>query len=243
VADRGEDAPAGEATEGTPAGEHAGDAAVDRDGPGLVRWIARGVAIAVAVAFVALLAYGLATKGSDTRIDDALADGRPIAAPAFDLDVLQRGDVPGHSRLAAALADDRLSLRELRGSPVVLNFWASWCVPCREESPDLQRQWRASRAAGVVVLGLDMQDITDDARDFIREFRLTYPMVREGGNGTARRYGTTGIPETFFISPAGQVVGHVIGVASPDQLRLGVRAARAGRPLGVEEGGEQRTGP
>lgn len=208
-----------------------------------LRWFGRAVAIAVAVSFVALLAYGLATKSDDTRIDDALADGRPIAAPAFDLDVLQRGDAPAGSRLAAALADGKLSLRELRGSPVVLNFWASWCVPCREESPDLQRQWRATRAAGVVVLGLDMQDITGDARDFIREFRLTYPMVREGGNATARRYGTTGIPETFFISAAGQVVGHVIGVASPDQLRLGVAAARAGRPLGVEEGGERRTGP
>lgn len=218
-------------------------AAPERERRGTLRWVARGAAIAVAVAFVGLLAYGLATKSTDTRIDDALADGRLVAAPGFDLDVLQRGAVPGHSRLSAALADGRLSLRELRGSPVVLNFWASWCVPCREESPDLERQWRATRAAGVVVLGLDMQDVTDDAREFIREFGLTYPMVREGGNDTARKYGTTGIPETFFISPAGRVVGHVIGVASPDQLRLGVAAARAGRPLGVEEGGEQRTGP
>ena len=204
-----------------------------------LRWVVRGAAIAVAAAFVALLAYGLATKSSDTRIDDALADGRPIAAPGFHLDVLQRGDLPGHSRLAAALADGRLSLRELRGSPVVLNFWASWCVPCREEAPDLQRQWRATRDAGVVVLGLDMQDVTDDARDFIREFDLDYPMVREGGNDTAQHYGTTGLPETFFISPAGRVVGHVIGTVASDQLRLGVAAARAGRPLGVEEGGQR----
>ena len=204
-----------------------------------LRWIVRGLAVAVAVGFVALLAYGLATKSSDTRIDDALADGRPIAAPGFELDVLQRGAVPGHSRLASALADGRLSLRELRGSPVVLNFWASWCVPCREEAPDLQRQWRATRAAGVVVLGLDMQDVTDDARDFVREFDLDYPMVREGGDDTAQRYGTTGLPETFFIGPAGKVVGHVIGTVAPDQLRLGVAAARAGRPLGVEEGGQR----
>jgi cytochrome c biogenesis protein CcmG/thiol:disulfide interchange protein DsbE len=209
-----------------------------------LRLAGRILAILGAAAFVALLVYGVVTKSADTTIDDSLSKATPVAAPGFDLPVLEPGTPrPAAKALSGALADGRLRLRELRGTPVVLNFWASWCVPCREESPDLQRQWRATRASGVVVLGLDMQDITDDARDFIREFRLTYPMVREGGNGTARRYGTTGIPETFFISPAGKVVGHVIGVASPDQLRLGVRAARAGRPLGVEEGGEQRTGP
>jgi cytochrome c biogenesis protein CcmG/thiol:disulfide interchange protein DsbE len=200
------------------------------------------MAIAVAVAFVGLLAFGLATKSSDTRIDDALAGGKPTPAPGFSLAVLQRGDV-SDPRLVRALADGRLSLTELRGFPVVLNFWASWCVPCREESPELQREWTAQRARGVVFLGLDMQDITDDARAFIREFRLTYPMVREGSNDAARRYGTTGIPETFFISRRGQVVGHVIGAASVPQLRAGVAAARAGRPLGVQQGGEQRTGP
>jgi cytochrome c biogenesis protein CcmG/thiol:disulfide interchange protein DsbE len=207
-----------------------------------LRWVGRGVAIAVAVAFVSLLAFGLATKSANTRIDDALAGGKPAPAPGFSLAVLQRGDM-SDPRLARALGDGRLSLTELRGFPVVLNFWASWCVPCREESPELQREWTAQRARGVVFLGLDMQDITDDARAFVREFRLTYPMVREGSNDTARRYGTTGIPETFFISRRGQVVGHVIGAASARQLREGVAAARAGRPLGVQQGGDQRTGP
>ncbi|MDX6696722.1 MAG: cytochrome c biosis protein CcmG, thiol:disulfide interchange protein DsbE [Solirubrobacteraceae bacterium] len=219
------------------------ETAATADSPSPLRWVGRGIAILVAVSFVALLGYGLATKSNDTRIDDALADGRPAKAPGFDLDVLQRGDVPARSPVAAAAADGKIGLRELRGSPVVLNFWASWCVPCRQESPDLQREWTRARRDGVVVLGLDQQDVTDDARAFIREFKLTYPMVREGGNGTSRRYGTTGLPETFFISPAGQVVGHVIGVTSPDQLRLGVAAAKAGRPLGVEAGGDQRKGP
>ena len=210
---------------------------------GALRWAGRAVAIAVAVALVALLGYGLATRSADTTIDDALAEGRTVPAPGFRLDVLQRGDARSNRVLDDAVADGRVSLEELRGVPVVLNFWASWCVPCRQESPDLQRLWRRERSRGVVVLGLDMQDVTGDARDFIREFGLTYPMVREGGNATARRYGTTGIPETFFITRRGRVVGHVIGVASPAQLRLGVAAALAGRPLGVKEGGEQRSGP
>jgi cytochrome c biogenesis protein CcmG/thiol:disulfide interchange protein DsbE len=191
--------------------------------------ILRGAAVLSAAAFVALLAYGIATKSSNTTIDDSLARSKPTPAPGFTLDVLQRG-TGGGPALARATADGRLSLRELRGSPVILNFWASWCIPCRDEAGDLELTWQTQQASGAVVLGLDMQDITGDARDFISEFGLTYPMVREGGDDTAHRYGTTGIPETFFISARGQVVGHVIGAISPTQLGVGLAAARAGRP-------------
>jgi cytochrome c biogenesis protein CcmG, thiol:disulfide interchange protein DsbE len=207
---------------------------------GALRWVIRGAAIVAAVAFLALLAYGLFTKDADTTIDDSLANARPVPAPAFTLDVLQPPRAPRDPALARPFADGRLSLRELRGSPVVLNFWASWCIPCRDEAPDLEREWKAQRARGAVVLGLDQQDITDDARDFIDEFGLTYPMVRDGGDGTSHRYGTTGIPETYFISAQGKVVGHVIGAVSAAQLRNGLAAARAGRPLGVREGGSRK---
>jgi cytochrome c biogenesis protein CcmG/thiol:disulfide interchange protein DsbE len=204
-----------------------------------LRWIARGAAILAAGAFLALLAYGIATKSSDTTIDDSLAHAKATPAPDFTLDVLQPG-TGGNRRLARAVADGRLSLRELRGSPVVLNFWASWCVPCRDEAFDLQGTWTTQAATGAIVLGLDMQDITGDARGFIREFKLTYPMVRDGGDGTAHRYGTTGIPETFFISPRGEVVSHVIGAVSPTQLSIGLAAARSGRPRPARVGGARK---
>jgi cytochrome c biogenesis protein CcmG/thiol:disulfide interchange protein DsbE len=204
-----------------------------------LRLAGRVVAALVAAGFVALLAYGIATKSTDRTIDDSIRSGRTIAAPGFALDVLVAGrDVD--PRVRAAEADGRLRLSELRGAPVVLNFWASWCVPCRQEAPGLQRFWQAERARGAVVLGLNMQDVTDDARAFVGQFGMTYPNVRDGGNGVARRYGTTGLPETFFISPRGRIVGHVIGVVSPGQLSDGLAAARAGRPLGVEQGGERR---
>ena len=194
------------------------------------------------VAFVALLAYGLLSEGADTTIDAALAEGEAPAAPEFDLEVLAPGTLPAGlgSEVGAALADDRLSVAELRGTPFVLNLWASWCVPCREEAPILADGWRNHGPQGVLYLGLNMQDVTDDALDFVEEFDVRYPNVREPDNATAQAYGATGIPETYFVSARGRVVGHVIGVVTEEQLDAGARAARAGEVVGSLTGGEQR---
>lgn len=199
-------------------------------------------AAAVGVSFVALLGYGLASQAPNLTIDGRLAQGRAAVAPGFELPVLHRGELGSLAeRLRGPLADGRLSLAELRGAPVVLNFWASWCDPCRREAPLLESSWHRSRSDGVVFVGLNMQDARSDARHFLREFRVSYPNVREPGDATARAWGTTGLPETFFLSRDGRVVAHVVGLIREPQMRVGLEAAMTGRAIAPGRVGDRRT--
>jgi cytochrome c biogenesis protein CcmG, thiol:disulfide interchange protein DsbE len=150
-------------------------------------------AVVGVVALLGLLAYGLFASDPDRGIDDALARGETIEAPAFDLERLSGGG--------------RESLADYRGKVVVLNAWASWCKPCREESPLLER-WhrRISRDGQGTVLGIDALDVDSDARDFVREYDLTYPMLRDPEGGSLIDYGVVGYPETFVIDRRGRIV-------------------------------------
>lgn len=215
------------------------------DGPGrrgALRLLPTAVAVVLVAALVGLLVYGLVAQSPNTSIDDSLAKAQGIAAPPFTLAVLRPGSLGPRltGQVAPALKDGRVSPRELRGIPFVLNIWASWCIPCRQEAPELVRAWRKSRGRGVLFVGLNMQDTTQDARDFMDNFGIDYLNVRDPTNQTARRYGATGIPETYFVSTRGDIVGHVIGVVTPAQLDAGIGAAVAGRPIAARRGGAQR---
>ena len=207
-----------------------------------LRRLPRLLIIAGVALFLALLAYGLTTTAPDDTIDQRLREGHSAAAPGFALELLTAGKLPHRleTRLGLAASDGKLSPEELAGVPVVLNFWASWCSPCAEEAPLLQRGWERWGERGVLFLGLDMQDLRGDARDFLKEHGIDYPSVRDRGKGTANDYGATGIPETYFISARGQVVDHVVGSVSARQLDAGVGAARSGKPRGSQRGGARR---
>ena len=150
------------------------------------------VAGLAALALVALLAYGLLGAGEDTTFDEAVRRGDRPSAPAFALPVLGTGSTR--------------SLSDLRGEVVVLNFWASWCDPCREEARVLERAHRRlqARDAGTV-LGVTFRDASPASARFVREQRLTYPSVRDVDGELAEDFGTTRLPETFVIDREGRV--------------------------------------
>ncbi len=172
--------------------------------------VAQGAAIGLVVLLFALLLWKLVDDDSGA-IASATARGERPPAPEFTLERLDRGG--------------DLALSSLRGKAVVLNFWASWCIPCKEEAPYLEEVWRDARADGLVVVGLDSKDFRRDARAFAERFDLTFPIVYDGPGDTLSDWGVTGFPETFVIDREGHVVESFVGAVNSDEDRARLRAA------------------
>lgn len=172
--------------------------------PGGVR---NAAVIAALVALIVVLALGFRRDPHDIR---SAAVGKP--APAFDLVALD--------------ATGRVSLEQHRGKVVVVNFFASWCVPCREEHPALVRAWERYRTSDVVLIGVLYQDSVDGGREFVRRLGTTWPTAVDDDGRTALGFGVFGIPETFFIGPDGVIEGRHIGPIDEATLVRGIDALR-----------------
>jgi cytochrome c biogenesis protein CcmG, thiol:disulfide interchange protein DsbE len=171
---------------------------------------AQVLAVALVLGLLALLIWKVAVENSGGGVASKIDKGHITNAPNF---VLRRLDKPGSLELAS-----------LRGKAVVLNFWASWCYPCNKEARALQRAWRR-HDGDVVVLGIDVNDFAGDARKFMRQHGVTYPIVHDNKNVTEPKYGVELLPETFFLDQRGRVVGHVAGQVTDSDLRAGIERA------------------
>jgi cytochrome c biogenesis protein CcmG/thiol:disulfide interchange protein DsbE len=197
------------------------------DRPSRWRWPLRIVAVSVVVALFGLLGWATLSSGRGSSLVSRIAAGEAPPAPAFSLEVLWPRTETWPAPARGRLADGRLDLRELRGRPVVINFWASWCIPCRDEAPILNASARA-HGGEVVFLGVNVQDLRADALAFSREFGTPYVSVRDRGNRTYEDYGLTGVPETYYLDGRGRIVAHSPGVISRTSLEQGIAQAIGG---------------
>lgn len=187
---------------------------------GTAQRVGQAIALVGVAALLGLLVWKVAF-GREDGAADALARGVLVEAPDFTLDRL---DGPG-----------QLSMADLRGKAVVVNFWASWCVPCRDEAPVLQQTYERYRGRGLVVLGIDVNDFREDARRFLRRYGITYPTVYDGKGSTVGRWGVRAFPETFFVDRTGTLVGERIAGAvdierNRETFERGVALALADAP-------------
>lgn len=187
-------------------------------GPVRTKGLLQGVAAVVLVALVLLLAVGVRGSLGGSSFVSEIRDGTRPAAPDFALPALDGGET--------------LTLASLRGTPVVVNFWASWCPPCQDEAPLLQQIAEEEAAGGVAFVGVSYNDTSDDARAFARRYGLGYHLVRDGDDRVSRAWGVSGPPETFVLDAQGRAVAHFYGAidATPEVTAAFRRAIDEARP-------------
>ncbi len=168
----------------------------------LLRIACVALVVSIVLALAALLAIGLVNRSPATGRSGETRIDKP--APAINIPLYDGG-----SLMAADYA----------GKPVVVNFWASWCGPCRQEAPIFERLWREYGERGVMFIGVNIQDTTGEAQAYISEFDITYPNGADEDGSISVDYGVIGIPVTFFISPDGIVERRWAGVVRETQLR------------------------
>jgi cytochrome c biogenesis protein CcmG/thiol:disulfide interchange protein DsbE len=152
----------------------------------------------VLLALLAVMAVNLA------KVESVELQGRQ--APNFTLTLFDQFE------------QDQLTLSNLRGQVIVVNFWASWCVECYKEAALLEQAWQDHKDRGVVFIGVDYLDTDKEALAYMEKYGITYPSGPDWGSKVSRDYAITGVPETFFIDRDGNIVHVQIGPIEKEQL-------------------------
>jgi cytochrome c biogenesis protein CcmG, thiol:disulfide interchange protein DsbE len=179
-------------------------------------WRRLAITLLIITPILALLAFGF------TR------DSRYIVSPLIAQ--------PATPFTVTTFNGDKLTLNDLRGKAVFLNFWASWCLPCRAEARDLEAAWQKVKDKNMVFLGVALQDTDKNSLEFLKEFNVTYPNGKDESGKIGVDYGTWGIPESFFIDPHGRITYKHVGgiraalvIAKLEEATKGIVSAQEGR--------------
>ncbi len=162
----------------------------------------RLAALGLVAALFAVLVYRL-VHGSGSGVAQAAKAHREPKVPDVRVHVISAGAGLWPRGLRRPAAGDELGFADLHGYPLVINFWASWCDPCRREAPALAAAARAERGR-VIFVGVDVNDLGSDASHFLRDHHVPYAVARGSGSVTDR-FGVVGLPETFYVDAAGRI--------------------------------------
>jgi cytochrome c biogenesis protein CcmG/thiol:disulfide interchange protein DsbE len=185
------------------------------------RLLSAAAILGPALAILGLLGYGLTTEPKYIPTPFIAKPAPPFALALFD--------------------GGTLTLHQLRGKVVFLNFWASWCPPCRAEARMLEAAWQKHREQGVVFLGVNIQDEEENARAFLQEFGITYPNGLDRGARIAIEYGVWGLPETFFIDRDGRITYKHVGALGWQTITAKLEEAARGMVSASEGRGEYQS--
>lgn len=163
------------------------------------RWLLVAVVVG-AVALLGLLYWGM-VRGPSTQVGKTV----PLKGPAQDFSV-------------TTLDGKTLKLSELRGKVVVLNVWASWCIPCQDEAGELNRSYELYKGRDVAFIGIAFNDDTDPMRQFVDKYNVTYPVALDPEGRISIGLGITGVPETYLIDPQGNLTQKFVGPITAKQL-------------------------
>ena len=212
------------------------------------RAVRRFVVPVVAIALIALAIWYLDSGRNLPLIDDnseesltfdedlETSDGRTLTLGANNGPQAEMGkEAPGFTLLD--LEGRAVNLSDFAGKTVLINFWASWCVPCRTEMPDLENAYRDRNASeGLVVLGINLQEARPAAKDFAEKYDLTFPVLLDSSGSVAKAYRLSGLPESWVVDPEGTLIQRKIGAFTKselilmlDEIRDGI-VAPSGRP-------------
>jgi cytochrome c biogenesis protein CcmG/thiol:disulfide interchange protein DsbE len=179
---------------------------------------AQGLALALVAALLGLLIWRVTHDDSGASLRGAIAAGKRPAAPSFRLRPIWQRAETASPRLRTAVQRGSVTATDLRGRPTIVNVFASWCLPCRDEAPIFAAA--ASRYRDrVQFVALDFQDFDGDGRGFLRRYGLGFTALHDGDGSVSHRWGATGVPETYALDASGRIVDHVPGAVGADELQ------------------------